>query len=83
MEDKGIDKTAAGHKITHADISSISDAELLANFKGDEMELKQNLILSFSCKDLPNMDKDSKSDTFVVLWFLRGKGKDETRNKIG
>ena len=34
--------------------------------------LSQKLMLSFSCSDLPNLDKESKSDVFCVLWEQKG-----------
>lgn len=43
--------------------------------------LKQKIILNFSCKDLPNLDKGSKSDTFCVLYQL--KGKQQTKQRLG
>ena len=30
--------------------------------------LKERVSLTFSCKDLPNMDSGSKTDPFLVLW---------------
>lgn len=33
--------------------------------------LSQKLILTFSCKDLPNLDVGSKTDPFCVLWELK------------
>ena len=74
MEDVGIKKTASQVKPTDANVKSISEAELLAAFMEEEQGLlKQVLLLSFSGKDLPNLDKESKSDCFAVLHFLRGK----------
>ena len=60
-------------KATGANIESISDEALAAATMDAMAGLKQKLILSFSCKDLPNMDKTSKSDCFIVLWYLKGK----------
>ena len=41
--------------------------------------LKQRVGLTFSCSDLPNLDKHSKTDAFLVLWAL----KDSREEKIG
>jgi hypothetical protein len=35
--------------------------------------LKQRLILNFECSKLPNLDKSSKTDSFCVLWYMKGK----------
>lgn len=34
--------------------------------------LTQKLMLTFSCTNLPNLDKASKSDAFCVLWEKKG-----------
>jgi hypothetical protein len=41
--------------------------------------LKQKVGLTFECSNLPNMDRGSKTDPFVVLWEMKGKQK----HKIG
>jgi len=37
--------------------------------------LKQKVGLTFSCVGLPNMDRGSKTDPFVVLWQMNGRQK--------
>ena len=82
MEDVGIKKSASQIKAVGANIKSISESELLAAFMGEESGLlKQVLMLSFSCVNLPNLDKESKSDCFAVLHFLRGK--EQHKLKLG
>ena len=41
--------------------------------------LKQKVGLTFECANLPNLDRGSKTDPFVVLWEMKGKQK----SKIG
>ena len=45
---------------------SITDADILAMANDDG--LKQRILLNFKCSDLPNLDKKSKSDPYIVLW---------------
>ena len=76
-EDVGMARKAKDfNNATTANVESVSD-EMLAALSG-EKGLKSSLILSFSAESLPNMDKKSKSDTFAVLYFLRGKDKKKT-----
>jgi hypothetical protein len=44
----------------------ITDELLTASLAGGG--LKQTVSLTFSCKDLPNLDSGSKTDPFLVLW---------------
>ena len=64
-------------------VDMVKDEDLLEISLNQGGSLKQNLILRFSCANLPDMDKNwgSKSDPFVVLWSLEGK--DMTRKLVG
>lgn len=44
----------------------ISDDALAASLVNSG--LKQKVGLSFNCTDLPNLDKRSKTDAFIVIW---------------
>lgn len=52
-------------------IDMVKDEDLL-DITLNQGTLKQNLILRFSCANLPDLDKNwgSKSDPFIVLWSL-------------
>ena len=54
---------------------TITDDQLSTLNMGNE--LTQKLMLTISCQDLPNLDKKSKSDAFVVLWEIK-----KTKRKI-
>jgi hypothetical protein len=66
---------------TGANVDTITDAQIHAMTMDVNAGLKQKIILNFSCKDLPNLDKGSKSDTFCVLYQL--KGKQQTKQRLG
>ena len=55
-------------------INIITDEDLI-ELSLNQSALKQNLMLRFSCQNLPDLDKNwgSKSDPFVVLYSLEGK----------
>ena len=74
-EDIGMSTKASSMQATSANIDAITDDQLHAMSMDMNAGLKQKLILHFSCKDLPNLDKGSKSDTFCVLYQLKGKNK--------
>ena len=80
-EDVGMSQNANSMQATSAGVDTITDAQILAMSTDTNAGLKQKIILNFSCKDLPNLDKGSKSDTFCVLWQL--KGKQGTKQKLG
>ena len=70
-EDVGMTKKAHAQQATGANVNS-DEVALAALALDSQAGLKQKLILNFSCSGLPNLDKASKSDTFVVLWLLKG-----------
>ena len=39
-----------------------------------DADLKQKLILNIKCRNLPNLDKESNTDPFVVLYSLTPDG---------
>lgn len=78
-EDKGMKDVGMG--ATNASIDAISDGQLAAMSMDANAGLKQTIILNLSCQGLPNLDRASKSDTFAVLWFL--KGAKNTKVKLG
>jgi len=41
----------------------------------DADSLKQKVVLTFECSNLPNLDKGSKTDPFVVLFQKNGNQK--------
>ena len=51
----------------------INDAVLAATQFGQRGGLRQQVKLSFSCKDLPNMDVMSRSDPFCILYKMVNK----------
>ena len=63
-------------------INVINEQDLL-EISLNQSALKQNLMLRFSCQNLPDLDKNwgSKSDPFVVLYSLEGKEK--TKKLVG
>jgi len=69
QEDVGMSMSSKNRGAVGANIESISDETLSLMSSADS--LKQRLILSFELKDLPNMDKKSKTDSFCVLFFLK------------
>ena len=68
-------------KAVSANNDVIDDSALLAMQNDINASLKQRLILNFSLEGLPNLDKNSKTDAFIVLWYL--KGKSMTKVKLG
>lgn len=65
----------------------IDDAALQA-IKGNigdanAAQLKQCLSLTFSLRDLPNMDTFSKTDAFIVLYQLKKQGNQTLRAQVG
>jgi hypothetical protein len=62
----GLKATAVGQGA-----DGITDELLSASLAGGG--LKQTVALTFSCKDLPNLDSGSKTDPFIVLWQLNGR----------
>ena len=54
-----------------ANADAISDADIAAMISDANAELKQTLILNFKATKIPNLDKDSKSDPFIVLYALK------------
>jgi len=63
-----------------ANSNQISDAELAGMMDNNPMNaLKQKVGLTFRCSDLPNLDRNSKTDAFCVLWDISGRQK----RKIG
>ena len=64
-QSRGEDKGANGLSQQMVGATITSDALDQLNLTDD---LTQKLILSISCIDLPNLDKKSKSDPFVVIW---------------
>ena len=73
-EDKGVMK--AGMGAVGSDANSVSDEYLDLALKGGSA-LKQKVGLTFTCIDLPNLDRRSKTDAFVVLWRLKNNGQKE------
>jgi hypothetical protein len=80
-EDVGMSNKAGAMQATGANVDTITDDQIHAMTMDAAAGLKQKIILNFSCKDLPNLDKGSKSDTFCVLYQL--KGKQQTKQKMG
>ena len=72
-EDIGMSNKANSMQATSANVDTITDDQIHAMTMDLNAGLKQKIILNFSCKDLPNLDKASKSDTFCVLYLLKGK----------
>ena len=63
-EDRGL---STRHNVTSAN-DSVSDLELISALNDVNAGLKQKVLLNIKCNKLPNLDKDSKSDPFCVLW---------------
>ena len=63
-EDKGTEKVKAAAVGQHTD--TIDEAIFTGINSLDQ--LKQRIILTFECANLPNMDKNSKTDGFLVLF---------------
>ena len=74
-EDIGMSRGATKRMSISANSGSISDLAIVQIMQDQAEALKQSLLLSFSCKDLPNLDAKSKSDCFVVLFFMKGEKK--------
>jgi len=77
MEDRGVLKramTAVG-----SNSQAVND-ETLELCLGQVAALKQRLGLTFRCHDLPNLDRNSKTDAFIVLWKINSRGMKE---KVG
>lgn len=68
-EDVGMTKLSQQSVGTNS--NGISDDLLNANLPSDS--LKQKVGLNFECSDLPNLDRGSKTDAFIVVWQLNGK----------
>lgn len=71
-EDKGmgnIEKKAVGANANEIDDNQLN--QMLGNSGANS--LKQKVSLSFECINLANLDRNSKTDAFCVLWQLDGR----------
>ena len=57
-------------KATSSGTDVLNDADLAAMAGDLNAGLSQTIILNFEGIKLPNLDKDSKSDTFAVLFEM-------------
>ena len=66
-----------GMKATGPSSNEINDDVLEMALQGTNPmnALKSKVTLTFSAKDLPNMDTGSFTDPFLVLWELKGRQK--------
>ena len=64
-EDQGVQQRAM--KAVGADTNEITD-EAIDLALGASAGLKQRIALRFKCTDLPNLDTNSKTDAFCVVW---------------
>ena len=71
-EDSGLSKKTEQMTAVGANIDEVRTEDIQALINQNQIALKQRLILNFQAEGLPNLDKDSTSDTFVVLYFLKG-----------
>lgn len=78
---------AVGAQGIAGQLKDIDDAALQAikNGIGDAQaaSLKQALTLSFSLRDLPNLDTFSKTDAFIILYQLKKQGTRTLKQQIG
>ena len=74
LEDKNMSNLnkAVGTQVNEID-SAILDECLSKN--SAKVNLKEKVELSISLKDLPNLDKDSKTDAYCVIFQLNGREK--------
>ena len=73
-EDKGVNEKAM--MAVGSNSTGIND-ETLDLCLGQVGMLKQRVGLTFSCFDLPNLDRNSKTDAFIVLWKINNRGMKE------
>lgn len=73
-EDRGMNTKQGTGAANQAAVGGASiDDQILQGMPGDS--LKQRVGLTFECNNLPNLDRGSKTDPFVVLWQMNGKQK--------
>ena len=73
-EDIGMQKRASDMQAVSADVDILDDSMLEA-IGQQNAALKQRLILTVSCENLPKMDKGSQTDAFCILWAMKGRNK--------
>ena len=75
-ETDGEDKGMAGleKKAVGANANQINDDQL-SQMLGQNAanQLKQKVQLSLECSNLPNLDRNSKTDAFCVIWQIDGR----------
>lgn len=66
QEDIGMNSKQGTGASNQAAVGASIDDQILSGAPMDA--LKQKVGLTFECQNLPNLDKGSKTDPFVVLW---------------